>query len=402
MVDPLLLLSVALVASLFMSWSVGANSNSAPIAPAVGANALSVLRGALLVGIVASLGAVAQGGSISHTIGTGLIDGTHITTTAAAAALLTAASFIAVGVRTGYPIPAAFTVTGAVIGVGLALGGSLALVTYGRILAFWFSIPIVEGGLAFATAYLLVRTDVPDAVTVPGLAAVVGFVVANVRLTLLPSPDGGPATLARTIAESVSLPVRSLLGTFTVGTLAVSVVFAAIAGGLVYVMVSGSETRGIRQFLVGLGLLVTFTSGGSQVGLATGPLETVATSEFGVPGLALLGLGGFGILLGAWTGAPRLIQAVSNEYAAMGPYRSIAALVPAFLVAQVAITLGIPISFNKVMVSSIVGSGWIEGSGSVSGAKTGYTVAAWVGSMAGAAAVSFALYHVLTVALGGG
>jgi phosphate/sulfate permease len=151
-----------------------------------------------------------------------------------------------------------------------------------------------------------------------------------------------------------------------------------------------------------LGLLVTFTSGGSQVGLATGPLETVAASEFGVPGLALLALGGFGILLGAWTGAPRLIQAVSNEYAAMGPYRSIAALVPAFLVAQVAIALGIPISFNKVMVSSIVGSGWIEGSGSVSGAKTGYTVAAWVGSMAGAGAVSFTLYHALTVVPGVG
>ncbi len=44
---------VALVTSLFMAFTVGANSNSAPIAPAVGANAISTLKGALLVGLVA-------------------------------------------------------------------------------------------------------------------------------------------------------------------------------------------------------------------------------------------------------------------------------------------------------------------------------------------------------------
>ena len=69
MASVVLVLSIALLAALFMSFTVGANSNSAPVAPAVGANALSVLRGALLVGIVAGLGAVLQGGSISETVG---------------------------------------------------------------------------------------------------------------------------------------------------------------------------------------------------------------------------------------------------------------------------------------------------------------------------------------------
>lgn len=56
----ILVLSIALLAALFMSFTVGANSNSAPVAPAVGANALSVLRAAFLVGIVAGLGAILQ------------------------------------------------------------------------------------------------------------------------------------------------------------------------------------------------------------------------------------------------------------------------------------------------------------------------------------------------------
>jgi PiT family inorganic phosphate transporter len=395
--DPVLLLGLALAASLFMAWSVGANSNSAPIAPAVGADVIGVLRGALLVGLVASLGAVAQGATISHTIGTGLINGVTITTPAAAAALLTAASFIAVGVSTGYPIPAAFTVTGAVIGAGLALGGTLAAGTYAKILAFWFSIPIVEGVLAFGTAYVLMKTDAADAWTIPVLAALVGFVVANIRLTVLPAPSVSQSTLSWLTADTLGIAGPTLAQGYSAGMLSVSLAFAAVCGAGVYALVTAtSGERGINYVLVALGLLVTFTSGGSQVGLATGPLESVAAAEFGVPGVALLALGGVGILVGAWTGAPRLIQAVSNEYAALGPYRSIAALVPAFLVAQTAITLGIPISFNKVMLSSIVGSGWVEGSGSVSGGKTAYTIAAWIGSMAGAAAVSFGLATGLT------
>ncbi len=380
-----------------MAWSVGANSNSAPIAPAVGADVVGVLRAALLVGVVASAGAVAQGAAISHTIGTGLVNGATITTPAAAAALLTAASFIAVGVRTGYPIPAAFTVTGAVIGAGLSLGGSLAVGTYATILAFWLSIPVVEGVLAFATAYVLLKTDVADERTIPALAALVGFVIANIRLTVLPAPSVAQSTLAWLTADRLGVMGSSVAGAYTTGMLAVSVAVAVACGAVVYALVARtSGERGSKYVLVALGLLVTFTSGGSQVGLATGPLESVAAAEFGVPGVALLALGGLGILAGAWTGAPRLIQAVSSEYAALGPYRSIAALVPAFLVAQVAITVGIPISFNKVMLSSIVGSGWVGGSGSVAGGKTAYTVAAWVGSMTGAGAVSFAMTYALT------
>src|SRR6056297_3867393 len=117
----LVVLGTAFVAALFMSFTVGANSNSAPVAPAVGANALSVLRAALLVGVVAGLGAILQGGSISETIGKDLVTGVSITPLAAAAALLTAATLITIGNTYGYPIPSAFTVTGAMVGSGIAL-----------------------------------------------------------------------------------------------------------------------------------------------------------------------------------------------------------------------------------------------------------------------------------------
>jgi len=61
------------------------------------------------------------------------------------------------------------------------------------------------------------------------------------------------------------------------------------------------------------GSVVAFSSGGSQVGLATGPLENLYGAELGLPSIVLLALGATGILAGAWMGAPKLLQATSRE-----------------------------------------------------------------------------------------
>src|SRR6056297_4321596 len=93
------LVVIAVVASLVTAWTLGANSNSPPFAPAIGANAIPTMRAAFLIGVFAALGAITQGGSISETVGTGLIDGVSFTPLAAAAGLFVSAIFIAIGVR---------------------------------------------------------------------------------------------------------------------------------------------------------------------------------------------------------------------------------------------------------------------------------------------------------------
>jgi phosphate/sulfate permease len=73
------LTAVAIVASLFMAWALGANSNSPPFAPAIGANAISTMRAAFLIGLLATAGAITQGGNISETVGSRLVEGATIT-----------------------------------------------------------------------------------------------------------------------------------------------------------------------------------------------------------------------------------------------------------------------------------------------------------------------------------
>ena len=396
--DPsLLIVGVAVIASLSMAWALGASSNSPPFAPAVGANAVPTMRAAFLVGTFAALGAIAQGGSISETVGNDLINGVSITPLAATAGLLTAAAFIAVGVRTGYPIPAAFAVTGAVIGAGLSLGGAPAFGTYQRLAAFWIAVPFVSASLAYGTATLLRRDDVPEVPGVPLLAGIVGFILANVRLAIFPAASGG--TLAGFVSALLGLEI-SLFGAYTLVMLVTSLAFGALVFYAMRRSMLDSVDGGIRQFLIGLGAVVAFSSGGSQVGLATGPLEPLFDS-LGTPGILLLLLGSVGILLGAWMGSPRLLQAVSREYSQLGVRRSIAALIPGFVIAQVAIALGIPISFNNIIISSVIGSGLVVGSTGVLGRKIGVTVAAWLVTLVASAGVAFGLYRALALVSGG-
>ena len=393
------LVVLATLTSLVTAWALGANSNSPPFAPAIGANAISTMRAAFLIGILAALGALTQGGAISETVGAGLIEGVQITSLAATAGLLTAAGFMAFGVYSGYPVPAAFATTGAMVGVGLSLGGDPATDTYRRIVTFWALVPPVSGGLAYLTATILRRDDIPETVGVPLLAAVVGGIIANVQLAIVPSPpEAAQSSIAGFLARQ--LPTPAVAGVDPAVVL-VTLIAAAVSFRFIRRRTQESVDRGIRTFLVLLGSVVAFSSGGSQVGLATGPLENLYGAELGLPGVLLLALGAVGILGGAWMGAPRLLQATSREYAQLGVRRSIAALVPGFIIAQVAIALGIPISFNNIIISGVIGGGLAGGSAGVSRRKIGVTIAFWLITLVASTTIGFGLYRALAAVLGG-
>jgi len=374
------LLVVAAAASLFMAWAIGAGSSgSTPFAPAVGANAISVMRAGFYVGILGLLGAVLQGANVTEAVGEELIGGVTISPTAAIVALVTAAVLVAVGVFTGYPIATAFTVTGAVIGVGLALGGDPAWAKYRQIATLWVLTPFAGGGAAYATARFLRSERFTERVAVPLLAGVVGLLLANISFVVL-GPPGEQLSLAQAVVARVGGGIAVHAG--------ISLAVAAVVALALARDMAGDPARGQRHFLLALGGLVAFSAGGSQVGLAIGPLLPLSGSV-GVPLGALLVGGGLGLLLGSWTGAPRMIKALSQDYSSLGPRRSIAALIPSFAIAQTAVFFGIPVSFNEIIVSAIIGSGYAAGGDEVSGTKMGYTVLAWVASLALALAVSY-------------
>ncbi|MFD1513970.1 inorganic phosphate transporter [Halomarina rubra] len=388
-------LVIAGLASLFMAWAIGAGSSgSTPFAPAVGANAISVMRAGFYVGILGLLGALLQGENVTEAVGRELIGGVTLSPLAAVVALLLAAALVAIGVFAGYPIATAFTVTGAVVGVGLAMGGDPAWAKYREISTLWVLVPFVGGGAAYATARLLRSDRVPERGVVLALAALVGVILANVDFALL-----GPAGQASSVADAVYL--QSEIASRTVVLAGVSLVFAAVAAGLLALDLRNGAVAAQRHFLLVLGGLVAFSAGGSQVGLALGPLlpllDDLATS---IPLWAILFGGGVGLLAGSWTGAPRMIKTLAQDYSSLGPRRSIAALIPSFAIAQSAVFLGVPVSFNEIIVSAIIGSGYAAGGSGVSAEKMLKTVGAWIASLALALGLGYGLYTVASLALG--
>ncbi|MFO8116622.1 MAG: anion permease [Halorubrum sp.] len=379
-----LTLGVAGAASLFMAWSIGAGSSgSTPFAPAVGANAISVMRAGLVVGVFGLLGAVLQGANVTEAVGTELIGGVTLTAGAAIVALVTAAGLVAIGVFAGYPIATAFTVTGAVVGVGLAMGGDPAWPKYIEILTLWVLTPFVGGGIAYVVARSLIGDRLPERALTAGLAGLVGAIVANVGFALL-GPPGEQASLAEAVGAG--------LGIGSIGTLLAMIAMAAVVAAAVYVDLGRDRVGAQRRFLLAMGGLVAFSAGGSQVGLAIGPLVPLFVGDAGIPLWTLLVGGGVGLLAGSWTGAPRMIKAIAQDYASMGPRRSIAALIPSFAIAQTAVAFGIPVSFNEIIVSAIVGAGYAAGDAGVSRAKMSYTVFAWIGSLVGSLGLGFGVY----------
>ena len=373
----------AALASLFMAWVIGAGSSGAtPFAPAVGANAIATMRAAFVVGVFGFAGAVTQGGSVSEAVGSGLVGGTSLPVAGVILVLGLGAGLMAVGITTGYPIATAFTVTGAVIGVGLALGGTPVWPKYRQIAAVWVLTPFVGGGIAYAIAGTLPRPDVPERYSIPVLAGLVGAVLVNVEFSFL-GAGGAPGTV-RSAAQ------RSLALDGVASAVAVTGVAALVVAVAVWWDVSRDERGGLRRMLLALGALVAFSAGGSQVGLAVGPLLPLLDEVGVVSSFAVLVGGGLGMLVGSWTGAPRMIKSLAQDYSSLGPRRSISALVPSFLIAQLAVLLGVPVSFNEIVVSAIVGSGAaVGGRSAVDARKIAVTVGAWAGSFA----LSFALAY---------
>ncbi|WP_253738596.1 inorganic phosphate transporter [Halohasta salina] len=383
---------IAAAASLFMAWAIGAGSSgSTPFAPAVGANAISVMRAGLIVGVLGFLGAVLQGANVTEAVGTELVVGEPLTATAAIVGLITAAVLVAIGVFAGYPIATAFTVTGAVVGVGLAMGGGPAWPKYVEILTLWVLTPFVGGGIAYGIASLLRGDRLHEDYLIAGLGGVIGLIVANIGFAFLGPPDG-QGSIAGALGGRLPLPAFGGIA----GGLVASLALAGLAASALWFVLRRDRTAGQRRFLLVLGGLVAFSAGGSQVGLAIGPLIPLL-GEIQLPIWAVLAGGGFGLLLGSWTGAPRMIKAISQDYSSLGPRRSIAALIPSFVIAQTAVAFGIPVSFNEIIVSAIVGSGYAAGNAGVSRQKMVYTVLAWVGSLVVSFVLGYGIFSLISL-----
>ncbi|MFA9418128.1 anion permease [Natrinema sp. HArc-T2] len=175
------------------------------------------------------------------------------------------------------------------------------------------------------------------------------------------------------------------------------VVAVVLAYGIVvlirrYVPESAQMDRAVDKAVLFAGIVFSFIGGGSQVGLAVGPLVgTVRELGFGM--LPLIAFGGLGIMVGAWTKSPVMLQAVGRQYASLGQRTSLAVLLTAIPMVQIiANTLGVPISYNHIIINSIAGCGFAGAGSSVDTRKYAGTLASWILTLLGSTGTAYLLY----------
>lgn len=343
--------------------SIGANDIANSLGPAVGAGAIALGPGLILVGVAEIAGAVLAGHAVTHRLADGIVQVGLLDNGARAqvmmlAALIGAAAWITIATAASLPVSTSHSIVGAIAGAGLTAAGTGAL-SWGGILVIalaWVVTPFAAALLAGSLLALLrIRVaEAPDRGRAaktwlpPLIGTMVGLFVTYVA-TLLP-------------VLSLRLPDALLPG--AVAALAVTVL---IRRRLCQALPLAGEKPGmkhiLRQPLLFAAVMMGFAHGAGDVGNVAGPLLVILSpSQAGAAQVppAMLALAGAAIALGAVLFGRRLVGMVSEGITRLNPVRAFCITLATAMIVLVASGLGLPVSSTHVAVGGVFGVGFVR------------------------------------------
>jgi phosphate/sulfate permease len=312
MVEPLLLGGVLIAC--FVAFNIGGSTTGPAFGPAVGAGVLGKVAAAALMSVSFFAGAWTLGRRVVTTLGTDLVqDPAIFTLPVSITVLFFVGGALLVGNVSGAPASTSMTAVGAIAGLGMA-ARALDWAVVGEVVVWW----VVSPAIGFWAAVMVGRYlyDQLD------------------RLVAIDRTDGPLVTLDR--SGAIPRPVPG----------------------------AGTTRRelGGTAVLVGIGCLMAFSSGTSNIANAIAPL--VGSGELAMnPGILV---GSAAVAVGAFTIARRTMETLGNDITDL-PLT--AAIVVAVLSSTIVVALsaaGIPASFVIIATMCIVGLGWGRASRTVS------------------------------------
>jgi len=161
------ILGLGFIASFLDAYGIGANDVANSFATSVSSRSLTLFQATIAAAICEFLGAILAGSRVTDTIRSKVIN-TNIFQRDPAVlmlAMLTAESvssvWLIIATRFGFPVSTTHSITGAIIGVGIAATGKGSSVSWGwkgvgAIFASWVIAPAVAGGFS-TTVYLTIK-----------------------------------------------------------------------------------------------------------------------------------------------------------------------------------------------------------------------------------------------------
>ncbi|OVE83639.1 inorganic phosphate transporter [Natronolimnobius baerhuensis] len=321
------LLLVGLLVAAFVGYNIGGATTGPAFGPAVGANVITKLMAAALMSVFFFLGAATIGPNVVTTLGEDLVHTTDIFTLQAnVAVLFFIGGALFIGNYAGVPASTSMTAVGAIAALGLATG-ELAWDVLGQIVVWWIVAPIV----GFWVAGVVGRYYYPQInewVAIEGTSEGRQMISVD-RSGLAPRLQFGEGATRREITGAFVVVGIGCLMAFSSGTSNIANAIAPIYGADIDVL----EVLGL----------------GSDVGEIAGVEPDM---------MFLIVIGSIAVTIGCFTIARRTLDTLGNDITNL-PLT--AAIVVAVIASGIVIGLswiGIPASFVVIATMSIIGLGW--------------------------------------------
>lgn len=387
------LVVLAIILGLFMTWGIGANDVANAMGTSVGSGAITVRKAILIAAIFEFTGAVVAGGHVTATIRNGIVDSAFVPSPeilvyGMLAALLSAGIWLLVASYFGWPVSTTHTIVGALIGFGLAGIGSEAIdwPQVSGIVASWLVSPLLGAVLAFILAlsvrHFILDTDAPiEAARRMGplyiflMGILIALVTVYKGLTHLNLAFTGFQTLliALTLGTALALLGRTLIGRIEIEPEAER----------------DFQYAGVEKIFAPLCVFtacaMAFAHGSNDVANGIGPLAAVVSTvqtqqviqDSPLP-LWILLLGGAGIVVGLATMGYRVMKTIGTKITELTPSRGFCAELAAASTVVLASRLGLPVSTTHVIVGAVLGVGMARGVAAIDLRVVAGIVTSWV------------------------
>lgn len=377
-----ILVALAVIFGLYMTWGIGANDLANAMGTSVGAGAVTVRQAIVIAMIFEFLGAVLAGGHVTTTIRKGIIDPSGIVNNpeilvyGMLASLLAAAVWLMIASAKGWPVSTTHSIIGALIGFAI-VGISPDAVKWGKVgsvVMSWLISPLVGGTISFilviSTRKLIFDTDNPlqnAKKYAPVYIFLVGFIISLVTLFK------GLSHLHLKLTTVQSFGVAILFGLLT----------AAI--GWNFIRKVQDDPKANRSFsyasvekvftpmMLFTACSMAFAHGSNDVANGIGPLAAVYSivssggevmQNSALPVWILL-LGGTGIVIGLVTLGYRVMLTIGRRITELTPSRGFCAELAAATTVVIASRTGLPVSTTHILVGSVLGVGLARGIGAL-------------------------------------
>lgn len=355
-------LGAGLVVACWVGLAIGANDVANSLGPAVGAGAIALLPGLIIVAIAELAGASVAGGPVTSRIATGIFDAGFLTSdgqeqTLMVAALIAAAIWITLATGMGLPVSTSHSIVGSIAGASTAaLGfGAVHWNTLMTIASAWLLSPLSAGILAaailaFVTIFVRDATDRAKAARLwlPLLVALmVGMFLAYFSLLVTDRFD----------LPSLPFILGSLLCTLWSGW----AMRQRLSPEFDEMRDKPKMKHLFRPPLVAAVAIMAFAHGANDVGNIAGPLSVIlGVNHANTPQIpiVILLLAATAISAGTLLFGRRLVNMVGSGITRLNPVRAFCVSLATAATVLISSSAGLPVSTTHVAIGGIFGVGF--------------------------------------------